>query len=108
MADEPTQAQQDTAKAASRLNTDNRAVSTNEATQRDTESAQDRTKGASGFSKLERRMSPQPNQDQQRVVYSELNTNLTTPQLASFSVIVCVDGVPWNATINGSLTGEVR
>jgi hypothetical protein len=99
--------QKDTAAAASRLNTDNRAQSTNEATQGDTRSAQDRTQGGTGADKLNRRIATQAEQPQEQVLYTELQTGLTAPQLASFNAIICVNGVPWNAQINGSLTGEV-
>ena len=107
MAEEPTQTQKDTAAAASRLNTDNRAQSTNEATQRDTQSAQDRTRGGTGADKLQRRIAAQAEQPQEQVLYTELQTPVTTPQLASFAGVVCVDGAPFNVTVNGSITGEV-
>ena len=107
MAEEQTQAQKDTARAASRLNTDNRAQSTNEATQRDTQSAQDRTQGGTGADKLNRRIAAQAEQPQEQVLYTELQTPVTTPQLASFGGVVCVAGAPFNVTVNGSITGEV-
>lgn len=104
---EQSQSERDTSAANSRLNTDNRATSTNAATKRDTQSSQDRTSGGTGADKLNRRIAAQADQPQEQALYTELQTNLTTPQLPSFSAIICVNGTPWNAQINGSLTGEV-
>jgi len=102
-----TRTQRDTEAAASRLNTNNRAQSTNEATQRDTQAAQDRTEGATGADKLQRRIATQAEQPQEQALYTELQTPLTTPQPSSFPAIICVNGEPWNATIYGAITGEV-
>ena len=106
---EPTQTQKDTAAAASRLNTDNRAQSTNDATQRDTQRAQDRTQGGTGADKLNKRILSQTEQPQQQTLYAELNTDagINAPALPSFNAIICVNGKPWNAQITGSITGEV-
>ncbi len=103
---EQTQTQKDTKAAAPRLNAENRATSTNEATQRDTQAAQDRTKGGTGADKLNRRIAAQAEQSQQQTLYTELITELSTPQIPSFPVIICVNGEPWNATIYGAITGE--
>lgn len=73
----------------------------------DTQRAQDQTEGGTGADKLNRRIAAQENPQQEQILYTELQTGLTTPQLASFAVIICVDGEPWNATINGAITGEV-
>ena len=106
---EPTQTQKDTAAAASRLNTDNRAQSTNDATQRDTQRAQDRTQGGTGADKLNKRILAQAEQPQPQTLYTELNTDagINAPALPSFSAIICVNGEPWNAQITGSITGKV-
>lgn len=106
---EPTQTQKDSAAAASRLNTDNRAQSTNDATQRDTQRAQDRTQGGTGADKLNKRILTQTEQPQQQTLYTELNTDasMIAPALPTFHAIICVDGEPWNAQITGSITGKV-
>ena len=108
MAEEPTQTQKDTAAAASRLNTDNRAQSTNEATQRDTQRAQDRTQGGTGADKLQRRIASQENPQQQETLFVELQTPMTSGSIAlpSFQGIVCVDGVPFEVTVNGIIGEE--
>lgn len=101
------QTQRDTERAASRLNTDHRAQSTNEATQRDTQAAQERTEGATGADKLQRRMATQVEQPPELTLYTELQTPLTPPASPSFHAIICVNGEPWNVQINGSITGKV-
>lgn len=103
------QTQQDTEVAASRLNTDNRAQSTNEATQRDTQRAQDRTIEGTGADKLQRRIAAQENSQQEEVLFVELQTPMTSGSIAlpSFQAILCVDGVPFDVTINGIIGEEV-
>lgn len=106
---EPTQSERDTSAANARLNTENRAQSTNEATQRDTQSAQDRTDGGTGADKLSGRIAERTAEPSNQVVFTELetHTSLTPPQLPSFSAIICVNGSPFNAKVYGAITGEV-
>ena len=89
-----TQTEKDTQKAQDR-------------TLEDTQGAQDRTEGSTIADKMRRRIAAQENPQQQESLFTELQTPLTTPQLSSFAGIVCKDGVPWNAQVVGSLTGEV-
>jgi len=102
---EQTQAQKDTARAASRLNTDNIAQSTNDATRRDTQASQERTEGSTIADRMESRIAMRTAEPSFQVVFTELQTPLTTPQLPSFPAVICVNGQPQNATIYGAITG---
>ena len=76
MADQ-SQTQKDTQAARERLSTNNSTTPTSAAARVDTQRAQSRTKGGTGFTKLQRRIAAQENPQQQEVLFTELQTPMT-------------------------------
>jgi len=69
--------ERDTLAAKARLNTNNSTTTTSAEARVDTQRAQSRTKGGTGFDKLQRRIAAQENPQQQETLFTELQTPMT-------------------------------
>jgi|21_taG_2_1085346.scaffolds.fasta_scaffold10639_2 hypothetical protein len=74
---EQSQTERDTLAAKARLNTNNSTTPTSAEARVDTQRAQSRTKGGTGFDKLQRRIAAQENPQQQETLFTELQTPMT-------------------------------